>query len=93
MVLSMSITDQDLAIEAAAAGAAVVRSHYGSALARFDKDGGDFATSADIDAEKAILDVLRARRARTTSCSVRRADVRAGRETGDCGWSTRCAGR
>jgi len=30
MVLSMSITDQDLAIEAAAAGAAVVRCHYGS---------------------------------------------------------------
>jgi myo-inositol-1(or 4)-monophosphatase len=92
MVLSMSITDQDLAIEAAAAGAAVVRSHYGSALARFDKDGGDFATSADIDAEKAISTFC-ARRARTTSCSVRRADVRAGRETGDCGWSTRCAGR
>jgi myo-inositol-1(or 4)-monophosphatase len=54
----MSITDQDLAIEAAEAGAAVVRSHYGSSLTRFQKSAGDFATTADIEAEKAILDVL-----------------------------------
>jgi myo-inositol-1(or 4)-monophosphatase len=92
MALSMSITDQDLAIEAATAGAAVVRSHYGSAPARFDKDRGDFATSADIDAEKASLDVLRAARPDEVVL-VRRADARAGRETGDCGWSTRCAER
>jgi hypothetical protein len=58
----MSITDQDLAIEAAEAGAAVVRSHYGSSLIRFQKSAGDFATTADIEAEKAILDVLRAAR-------------------------------
>jgi myo-inositol-1(or 4)-monophosphatase len=58
----MSITDQALAIDAARVGAAVVRSHYGSSLMRFDKSGGDFATTADIDAEKAILDVLRSAR-------------------------------
>ncbi|NJC84464.1 inositol monophosphatase family protein [Planosporangium mesophilum] len=58
----MSITDQDLVIEAAEAGAAVVRSHYGSSLTRFQKSAGDFATTADIEAEAAILDVLRAAR-------------------------------
>jgi myo-inositol-1(or 4)-monophosphatase len=58
----MSITDQDLVIEAAEAGAAVVRSHYGSSLTRFQKSAGDFATTADIEAEKAIVDVLRAAR-------------------------------
>lgn len=54
----MSITDQELVIEAAQAGATVVRSHYGSALTRFQKSAGDFATTADIEAEKAILHVL-----------------------------------
>ncbi|MFG1868540.1 inositol monophosphatase family protein [Micromonospora arborensis] len=58
----MSITDHALAIEAAEAGAAVVRSHYGSALTRFLKTAGDFATTADVEAEKAILGVLRAKR-------------------------------
>jgi len=62
IVLSMSITDQALVIKAAEAGAAVVCSHYGTSLARFDKTAGDFATSADIAAEKAILEVLRAAR-------------------------------
>ena len=55
----MAITDQDLVIEAAEAGAAVVRLHFGSALTHFPKSAGDFATTADIEAEKAILDVLR----------------------------------
>ncbi|MGW4292117.1 inositol monophosphatase family protein [Micromonospora chersina] len=58
----MSINDRDLVIEAAAAGAAVVRSHHGTSLTRFGKSAGDFATTADIEAEKAILDVLRAAR-------------------------------
>nr|BFE76199.1 hypothetical protein GCM10020092_095000 [Actinoplanes digitatis] len=58
----MSITDQDLAIAAAQAGAAVVRSHHGTALTHFEKSAGDFATTADIEAEKAILDVLRGAR-------------------------------
>ena len=55
----MAITDQDLVIEAAEAGAAVVRLHFGSGLTHFPKSAGDFATTADIEAEKAILDVLR----------------------------------
>lgn len=58
----MSTTDRDVAIRAAEAGAAVVRSHYGSSLTRFEKSAGDFATTADIEAERAILDVLRASR-------------------------------
>jgi myo-inositol-1(or 4)-monophosphatase len=44
------------------AGAAVVRARYGESLARFDKSPTDFATLADIEAEKAILDVLRTAR-------------------------------
>jgi myo-inositol-1(or 4)-monophosphatase len=56
------LTDRDLGIAAAQAGAAVVRSQYGEPLARFEKSRGDFATAADIEAEEAILDVLRAAR-------------------------------
>jgi myo-inositol-1(or 4)-monophosphatase len=55
----MSITDEALAIEAAEAGAAVVRSRYGSSLTRFPKAGDDFATTADVEGERAILGVLR----------------------------------
>src|SRR4051794_29833365 len=58
----MSITDHALAVEAAEAGAAVVRAHFGSSLTRFEKGGGDFATVADVEAEKAVLGVLRAAR-------------------------------
>ncbi|KOV56186.1 inositol monophosphatase family protein [Streptomyces sp. MMG1121] len=62
----MSITNGDsdarLAVTAVQAGAAVVRDLYGSRLARHDKSGGDFATEADLAAERVILDVLRAAR-------------------------------
>jgi myo-inositol-1(or 4)-monophosphatase len=58
----VSLSDQDLAIAAAAAGAEVVRSHYGGSLARLEKGGGDFATAADVDAERAILAVIRTTR-------------------------------
>jgi myo-inositol-1(or 4)-monophosphatase len=51
-----------LAIAAAQAGAAVVRSRYGEPLVRFEKSPSDFATAADIESEKAILDVLRTAR-------------------------------
>jgi myo-inositol-1(or 4)-monophosphatase len=60
----MPLTDRDLAIAAAEAGAAVVRSRYGAPLTRFEKSPGDFATAVDIDAEKAIFDVLRTARPR-----------------------------
>ncbi|MFE3639171.1 inositol monophosphatase family protein [Streptomyces sp. NPDC059168] len=55
-------SDARLARTAAQAGADVVRGMYGGPLDRFDKSGGDFATAADLAAEKAILDVLRAAR-------------------------------
>ncbi|MGW0215393.1 inositol monophosphatase family protein [Micromonospora chokoriensis] len=72
----MPITDHALAIAAAEAGAAVVRARYGSSLTRFMKIGNDFATTADIDAEKAILDVLRGAHPR---------DVVVGEESGRTG--------
>ena len=58
----MPLADLDVAIAAAQAGAAAVRSRYGSSLARVEKDRGDFATAADLEAERAILDVLRSAR-------------------------------
>jgi myo-inositol-1(or 4)-monophosphatase len=52
------MTDADLAIAIAAAGAAVVHRRFGTALHRLDKGGGDFATDADIEAETAMLALL-----------------------------------
>ncbi len=72
----MPITDVELAVTAAQAGAAVVREMFGGALARFDKGGGDFATAADVAAEKAILGVLR---------DARPDDAVTGEETGHTG--------
>ena len=43
---------------AAWAGAEVARARYGSAAERTDKDGVDFTTAADIEAERAIRAVL-----------------------------------
>ncbi|MEU9922458.1 inositol monophosphatase family protein [Streptomyces griseoluteus] len=54
--------DVETATAAALAGAAVVREGYGKDLARIDKGAGDFATAADVAAERAILDVIRAAR-------------------------------
>ncbi|BCB76309.1 inositol monophosphatase family protein [Phytohabitans flavus] len=53
------MSDAELAIAAAEAGAAVVRARFGQPLDRFAKSGRDFATAADIESEKMILDVLR----------------------------------
>ncbi|GGM40352.1 inositol monophosphatase family protein [Dactylosporangium sucinum] len=72
----MTITDGELAVAAAQAGAAVVRARYGTALERFGKGGGDFATAADIEAEQAIHAVLRA---------ARPGDAFVGEETGQTG--------
>ncbi|WP_433350698.1 inositol monophosphatase family protein [Micromonospora sp. CA-111912] len=71
-------SDEDVAIEAAQAGAVIVRARYGAALTRLEKPGGDFATSADIEAENAILDVLR---------SARPEDAVTGEESGRTGAS------
>jgi myo-inositol-1(or 4)-monophosphatase len=54
--------DVDVAIAAVEAGAAVVLRWFGAALERVDKGAGDFATSADLEAEQAILSVLRQQR-------------------------------
>jgi myo-inositol-1(or 4)-monophosphatase len=58
----MTITDEDLAVEAATAGAAIVRAGYGAPLERYAKTGTDFATAADLEAEQAILAVIKAAR-------------------------------
>lgn len=57
-----SSDDAAVAIAGARAGADVVRTMYGRRLYRIDKGAGDFATAADVEAEKAILRVIRAAR-------------------------------
>lgn len=52
------LTDVEVAVTAAQAGAAVVRARYGTELKRYDKSPTDFATDVDLAAEDAILDVL-----------------------------------
>ncbi|MEV8226971.1 inositol monophosphatase family protein [Streptomyces sp. NPDC079167] len=54
--------DAAVAIAGARAGADVVRKMYGQRLNRIDKGAGDFATAADVEAEQAILGVIRAAR-------------------------------
>ncbi|MEJ3749137.1 inositol monophosphatase family protein [Actinomycetes bacterium KLBMP 9797] len=58
----MALSDAELAIAAAEAGAAIVRSRYGTSLTRVDKGGRDFATNADLESEAAIVDTLRGAR-------------------------------
>jgi myo-inositol-1(or 4)-monophosphatase len=72
----MPLTDVDVAVLAAEAGAAVVRARYGGELVRHEKAPGDFATDADIEAERAILRVIR---------SARPDDGFVGEELGDLG--------
>ena len=52
------LTDAELAVAAATAGAAEVRSRYGRPVTRHAKEGTDFATSADLASEEAIRAVL-----------------------------------
>ncbi|MFI5801463.1 inositol monophosphatase family protein [Streptomyces sp. NPDC051561] len=54
-----ALDDSAVATAAARAGADVVRAMYGRRLDRVDKGAGDFATTADLAAEEAILEVLR----------------------------------
>lgn len=53
-----------------------MRGMYGGPLERFDKVAGDFATDADVEAEKAVLGVIR---------SARPGDAVVGEETGRTG--------
>ncbi|MFE9856466.1 inositol monophosphatase family protein [Streptomyces sp. NPDC005780] len=76
MVSMGTANDAQLAVEAAQAGAAVVRGMYGAVLSRTEKSGGDFATAADLAAEQAILDALR---------TARPEDAVTGEESGDTG--------
>lgn len=59
MLIMGAGTDAELAVTAAQAGADVVGGMYGASLTRFEKSAGDFATAADLEAEKVILNVLR----------------------------------
>lgn len=76
---AVSTSDAEVAIAAAEAGAAVVRSRFGTALRKFDKSATDFATDVDIASEQAILAVLNTHRP---------ADARLGEETGGSGDSS-----
>lgn len=62
MLIDNGESDAHLALRAARAGADVVRDMYGGSLARFEKSAGDFATAADLAAEKTIVEVLRGAR-------------------------------
>jgi myo-inositol-1(or 4)-monophosphatase len=55
-------TDTELALAAAQAGAALVRSRYAGALTRIAKSPIDFATDVDLASEATILGVLKAAR-------------------------------
>lgn len=59
---SLAMKDVDVAIAAVEAGAAVVLRWFGAALERVDKGAGDFATTADLESEQAMLSVLRQQR-------------------------------
>ncbi len=54
--------DFALAIAVANEGAVIVRDRFGTHLTLLDKGAGDFATNADIEAEKAMLALLRRER-------------------------------
>ncbi len=63
MITSSSGSDDAaVATAGARAGADVVRAMYGRRLQRIDKGAGDFATAADVAAERTILGVIRAAR-------------------------------
>jgi myo-inositol-1(or 4)-monophosphatase len=56
------LSDPEVAIAAADAGAAVVRAAFGTSPDRIQKAPMDFATAADVDAERAVLGVLKTAR-------------------------------
>jgi 3'-phosphoadenosine 5'-phosphosulfate (PAPS) 3'-phosphatase len=67
-------SDIDIALAAAAAGAAVVRAAYGTDSTRHPKSGLDFATDTDLEAERAIFEVI---------AQARPQDTRIGEESGE----------
>jgi myo-inositol-1(or 4)-monophosphatase len=67
----MGESDAELAVRAALRGAELVRSHYGRPLARVAKAAEDFATEADLAAERAIVAMLLAARRAGAGWSIR----------------------
>jgi myo-inositol-1(or 4)-monophosphatase len=72
-------SDIEVALAAASAGAAVVRAAYGAEITRHAKRGHDFATDADLDAERTILGII---------AGARPHDACVGEETGRSGGSS-----
>ena len=72
----MAISDAEVAIAAALAGADVVARDFGADHVRFAKSATDFATETDINAEAAIVSVLATHRPE---------DPRTGEESGNSG--------
>jgi len=58
----MILGDAEVAVAAAEAGAAMVRRYYGEPVEHHAKSHRDFATTTDLEAEQAILAVIRAHR-------------------------------
>jgi myo-inositol-1(or 4)-monophosphatase len=56
------MNDVEVALAAASAGARIVRAEIGTAVKRIDKGGGDFATTVDVEAEAAMIALLRRER-------------------------------
>jgi myo-inositol-1(or 4)-monophosphatase len=54
----MNLTDAEVALAAARAGADVVRRHFRRPVTRHLKEGTDFATDADLESEAAVREVL-----------------------------------
>lgn len=61
-VTSHALSDAEVAVAAASAGAAEVRARYGQPVERFAKQGTDFATSADLASEAAVRAVVTGQR-------------------------------
>lgn len=76
----VSLTDSEVAIAAAEAGAVVLRQKYGQTLTHFAKSPTDFATEADLESEQAVLNSI---------ASLRPEDAFIGEETGHTGQSDR----
>ncbi|MFJ9366278.1 inositol monophosphatase family protein [Nocardia sp. NPDC101769] len=58
----MEESDVALAIRAAEAASGVIRDQFRGPVTRYGKEGDDFATQADLAAERTILDILRSAR-------------------------------
>ena len=79
VLVSRPRTDLEVALAAAKAGADIVRTAYRTESIRHPKSGTDFATEADLDAERAMLAVIE---------SARPEDTRVGEESGRFGGSS-----